>query len=57
MRETPLSIHLDSDTVVLRSVGEEEPEPAVITGSVVLDLHERADIKDVQYVDSSTFIA
>jgi hypothetical protein len=43
----PLSIHLDSEDVILRNIGEEEAEPATIHGNVILDLHERADIKDI----------
>ena len=68
----PLSIHLDHENapVVLRSLGDDEREPAVtqchyrhladhtysfstaepatLSGSVVLDLHERTDLKDIR---------
>lgn len=43
----PIAIHLDSETVILRTIGDEEPEPATLSGLVVLDLHEKADIKDI----------
>ena len=47
MRDHQLSLHLDSEQIILRSVGDEEPEPAVLSGSIVLDLHERAHITDI----------
>lgn len=43
----PLHVHLDSENVILRTVGDEEPEPATLSGHIILDLHERADIKDI----------
>lgn len=43
----PVAIHLDSENVILRTIGDEEPEPSTLTGLVVLDLHEKADIKDI----------
>ena len=47
MRENAVSLHLDSEQIILRSIGDEEPEPAVLSGSVVLDLHERTHITDI----------
>ena len=46
----PLSIHLDNEHVILRQLGEEEPEPATLSGQVILDLSERCDIKDLKSV-------
>lgn len=46
----PVSIHLDSEHVILRSIGDEEAEPAILSGTVVLDLSERTDIKDIRCV-------
>lgn len=43
----PVSIHLDSEHVILRTIGDDEAEPATLSGSVVLDLSERTDVKDV----------
>lgn len=43
----PVTIQLDSETIILRTIGDEEPEPATLSGVVVLDLHEKADIKDI----------
>lgn len=47
MRENAISLHLDSEQIILRSLGDEEPEPAALNGSVVLDLHERTHITDI----------
>lgn len=52
MRDQHLSLHLDSEQVILRSIGDEEPEPAVLSGSIVLDLHERTHINDILWVDT-----
>ena len=48
----PLSIHLDSEHVILRQLGEEVPEPATLSGYIVLDLADRHDIKDLRSVRS-----
>ncbi|KAK9898768.1 hypothetical protein P389DRAFT_38550 [Cystobasidium minutum MCA 4210] len=50
MRENAVTLHLDSEQIILRSIGDEEPEPAVLSGSVVLDLHERTHITDILLV-------
>ena len=47
MRDQHLSLQVDSEQVILRSIGDEEPEPVHLSGAIVLDLHERTSINDI----------
>jgi hypothetical protein len=47
MRDYHLALQVDSEEIILRSVGDEEPEPVTLSGSVVLDLQERTHISDI----------
>ena len=50
----PLLINLDSEFIILRQLGEDDAEPAILSGQVVLDLSERHDIRDLRSVHSAT---
>lgn len=48
----PVEILVESQEIVLRALGAEEPEPAVLSGELVLNLADATNIKDVELVFS-----